>query len=188
MTADVRHPKSGLYVISGPGGVGKSTIVARLRGLPGVFYSVSATTRAPRPGEVDGRDYRFLSRDEFEKMISASAFLEYAEVAGNLYGTPGAPVTEALSAGRKVLVDVDVQGADQIRRQFPAAVLVFVEPPGVEALEERMRRRGAQSPDAIRRRIALAAIEMSRASEYDYSVVNDDLDQAVARVRSIMEV
>lgn len=188
MTAHGRQSKSALYVIAGPGGVGKSTIVARLRGLPNVFYSVSATTRAPRLGEVEGKDYRFLPRGEFEKMISAGAFLEYAEVAGNLYGTPKAPVTEALAAGRKVLVDIDVQGADQIRRQFPAAVLVFVEPPNMEALEERMRRRGAQSPEAIKRRIALAAIEMSRAPEYDYRVINDDLGQAVARITSIMEV
>lgn len=188
MTARDCQPGSALYVIAGPGGVGKSTIVARLRGLPEVSYSVSATTRAPRPGEADGRDYRFLPRTEFERMISAGELLEYAKVAGNLYGTPAAPVKEALAAGRKVLMDLDVQGADEVKRQFPEAVRVFIEPPSMEELEKRMRQRGAQSNDAIRRRMALAAVEMSRADEYDYRVVNDDLDQAVARIRSIMEV
>ena len=178
----------GIYVISGPGGVGKSAIVSRLKGLPEVFYSVSVTSRAPRPGEAEGRDFRFVPRGEFEKMAAAGEFVEYAEVAGNLYGTPGAAVTAALGRGAKVLVDIDVQGAAQVKAKFPAAKLVFIEPPSMKALEDRMTKRGAQSQEAIRERLALARREMERAGGYDYRIVNDDLDEAVANIRSIMEV
>jgi len=176
-----------LYVVSGPSGSGKTTIVSRLKGLPGLYYSVSVTTRAPRPGEVDGRDYRFVSRRKFEEMIAAGEFAEHAQVAGNLYGTPKAPLVEALDAGGKALVDIDVQGAMEIKERFPDAVLVFIEPPNMAALEERLRKRGTESEDSVRRRLDLARREMEYAPRYDYRVVNDDLDRAAAQVRSIIK-
>jgi len=181
------HGASGaIVVISGPSGSGKSTIVSRLKALPGVFYSVSVTSRPPRPGELDGRDYRFVSRGEFETMISAGAFAEHAEVVGNLYGTPKEPLLAALAMGQKAIVDLDVQGAMQIKESFPAATLVFIEPPGMDVLQERLRRRGTESADSLKKRLALAAREMTYAPRYDYRIVNGDLEQAVAEVKGII--
>jgi guanylate kinase len=175
-----------IVVISGPSGSGKSTIVSRLKALPGVFYSVSVTSRPPRPGELDGRDYTFVSRDKFERMIPAGAFAEHAEVAGNLYGTPRDPLLAALAGGRTAVVDIDVQGAMQIKESFPAATLVFIEPPSMDVLHQRLRSRGTESKESLKRRLVLAAREMAYAPRYDYRIVNDDLEQAVAEVKGII--
>jgi len=185
---DARGAGGRVFVLSGPGGVGKSTIISRLKGLPGVFCSVSVTTRRPRAGEVDGKDYRFVSSGEFQEMLAAGGFVEHATVAGNLYGTPKAPLEAALSKGGTAVMAIDVQGAAQVKKRFPEATLIFIEPPGMEALAERMKKRGAQTQESIRDRLALALREMECAPGYDFQVVNDDLEKAVAKVRSIMEV
>jgi len=177
-----------LFVVSGPSGAGKSSIVSRLRGLPGVFYSVSFTSRPPRPGEVDARDYSFVSRARFDEMVAAGEFAESADVAGNLYGTPRAPLEAALGEGRTVVVEIDVQGAAQIKEKYGSAILIFIEPPSMEALERRLRNRHTEPEDAIRRRLALAEREMQYAPRYDYRVVNDDLERAIGEVKGIMRV
>jgi len=174
-------------VISGPSGSGKSTICRALAGDAGVWLSVSATSRPPRPGETDGRDYHFLTREAFEAGIAAGRFVEHAEVFGHLYGTPREPLEAALAAGRWALLDIDVQGAMQVRRAFPDAVLVFIEPPSGEVLEARLRGRETDAPDVIGRRLAEAERELAQRDRYDHVVVNDRLDDAVARIRDILE-
>ncbi len=178
--------QSGLFVISGPSGSGKTTIVARVRETPGVFYSVSVTSRPPRRGEREGVDYHFVSRDEFERMVRDGELAEHAEVAGNLYGTPRCPLDEAIAKGRTAMVDIDVQGAMQIRKAFPAARLVFIRPPSMEDLEKRLRERGTESEESIQRRLKLARSEMEYVSKYDFVVVNDDLERAVEETKSII--
>lgn len=175
-----------LFVISGPSGSGKTTLVSRMKDLPGFFYSVSFTSRPPRPNEREGKDYYFVTRDHFETMVSQDTFAEHASVAGNLYGTPGGPLLEALAAGRNALVDIDVQGAMQIKGKFPEAVLVFIEPPSMDVLEGRLRKRGTESAEAIERRLALARREMECVEKYDYRIVNDDLERAVRDLRDIL--
>jgi len=175
-----------IVVISGPSGSGKSTICRALAGQPDVWLSVSATTRPPRPGETDGRDYHFLSREAFEEGIAAGRFVEHAEVFGHFYGTPREPLEEARSAGRWPLLDVDVQGAMQVRRVYPHAALIFIVPPSSEVLAERLRGRGTDTPEVVERRLAAAEKEMAYSKQYHHVVVNDDLDQAVARVREIL--
>jgi len=189
---NLRRSKSGetgggrLFVISGPSGSGKTTLVARMKDLPGFFYSVSVTSRPSRPNEREGKDYYFVTRGHFEKMVSQDTFAEHACVAGNLYGTPKQPLHEALAAGRNALVDIDVQGAMQIKEKFPRAVLVFIEPPSMDVLESRLRGRGTESQEAIERRLALAKREMEYAGQYDYRIVNDDLERAVRELRDIL--
>jgi guanylate kinase len=175
-----------LFVISGPSGSGKTTLVSRVKDMPGFFYSVSVTSRPPRPGEREGKDYYFVTRDHFEKMVSEDTFAEHASVAGNLYGTPKAPLVEALAAGRRAIVDIDVQGAMQIKERLRDAALVFIEPPSMEVLEERLRRRGTEREEAIERRLELARREMEYAKQYDYRIVNDDLERAVRELREIL--
>jgi guanylate kinase len=175
-----------LYVISGPSGSGKTTLVSRVKSLPGFFYSVSVTTRAPRRGEVDGRDYYFVTREKFEDMVRRGEFAEHALVAGNMYGTPNGPLMEALGAGLDAVIDIDVQGAMQIKAAFPDAVLIFIEPPSMKALEERLRGRGTESEAAIRRRLELAENEMKCAGRYDRRIVNDDLEGAVKALREVL--
>lgn len=176
-----------LYVISGPSGSGKTTLVGAVKALPGVFYSVSVTTRQPRPGEAEGVDYHFATREEFERMAAEGNLAEYAEVAGNLYGTPREPLMRALAEGKTAIVDIDVQGAMQIREKCPEARLVFIEPPSMAILEERLRGRGTESEEAVQRRLALAAREMLYAPRYPYHVINDDLDRAVRALKAIVE-
>ena len=175
-----------LFVISGPSGSGKTTIIKSLKWLPGIFYSVSATSRAPRPGEADGRDYWFVTREQFEKMAREGLFAEHAEVAGNFYGTPAGQLDKALAEGRAAVVDIDVQGAMQIKRKFPQATLVFIEPPDIKALEARLRKRGTESEAVVERRLALARREMECAKDYDYRVVNDSLEEATRRIKDII--
>ena len=179
--------KGVLFVVSGPSGVGKGTINKRLFEQFGdrVAYSVSATTREPREGEVNGREYFFISRQEFEKRVANNEFLEHAEYAGNCYGTPRDYVLSLLQRGVSVILEIDVQGAMQVKRRMPESVSVFILPPSFEELEHRLRGRGTETPEKIERRLAAAKAEMARAPEYDYQIVNDDLDAAYARLREI---
>ena len=157
-----------------------------LERLPGLTLSVSCTTRAPRPGEVDGRDYRFVSPPEFDRLIEEGAFLEWAEVYGHRSGTLLAPVAEELERGRDVLLEIDVQGAAQVRSRMPRAILVFLVPPSKADLAERLRARGSEDRQALDRRLREADEEMAKASWFDHVVVNDDIDRAAATVAAII--
>lgn len=166
------------FVVSGPSGVGKTTLVRQaLRDIPGLRLSVSCTTRAPRPGEVDGRDYHFVTEDAFRAGLAAGRFLEHAEVYGNLYGTPRKEL-DPLADGTSVLLDVDVRGAAQVRAAGVAAVHVFLLPPSLAALEARLRARSTDDDATIARRMSQAAEQLAEAPRYDYVVVNDDLPTA----------
>jgi len=176
-------------VFSAPSGAGKSTIVRevlRRRPVPGMGLSVSATTRPKRPGEVEGRDYYFLSEEEFRERMGRGEFVEWAKVHGHLYGTPKKAVEEALEEGKVLLLEIDVQGARQVRRTFPDSVLVFVAPPSLEVLEERLRARGRDPEEEVRRRLEAAPRELSEAGSYNYIVVNGDLEEAVRAVEAIL--
>jgi guanylate kinase len=176
-----------LLVIAGPSGAGKGTIVQRLKERePTLRWSVSWTTRAPREGEVEGVDYHFATREEFERLRDAGGFLEWFEVYADLYGTPDAPVREHLAAGHSVLLEIDVQGALAVREKYPEAVLVFVRPPSREEQRARLERRGKDSPEQIERRLAAAADEERQAARFDHQVENDDVDRAVAEVAAIL--
>ena len=176
-----------LFVVSGPSGVGKGTINRRLFEEFGerVAFSVSATTRGPREGEANGREYFFISRQEFEKRVANNEFLEHAQYAGNCYGTPRDYVLGLLERGVSVILEIDVQGAQQVKRSMPESVSVFILPPSYEELEHRLRGRGTETPEKIERRLAAAKREMEAASGYDYRIVNDDLDAAYAQLRGI---
>ncbi|MGZ4128487.1 MAG: guanylate kinase [Actinomycetota bacterium] len=174
--------------MSGPSGAGKTSIAAGvLRRRPDIVLSVSSTTRAPRAGERDGVDYRFLSEDAFDDLASSGGFLEHARVHGNRYGTPRAPVEAALAQGKTVLLEIDVQGARAIRRAVPDAVLVFVEPPSREVLRERLHRRQTEDDASFSLRMANAEHELEAAAEFDHRVVNDDLEAAVGEVLRILD-
>jgi guanylate kinase len=175
-----------MLVISGPSGAGKSTICKRLLEDPRVVFSVSATTRKPRPGEVDGREYHFLTVDEFRRRLEHGEFLEHAEVYGNLYGTLRAPMREALDAGKVYLLEIDVQGANQLRALEEPGVYVFIAPPDFEELRKRLKSRGTESPEVLERRLHKAEDEWRERVNYDHVVVNDDLERAVAEVRRIV--
>jgi guanylate kinase len=174
-----------MLVVSGPSGSGKSTICKRLMADPRVEFSVSATTRAPRTGEVDGRDYRFLDKTRFRKEIERGAFIEWAEVHGNLYGTPREPMERALAAGKVFLVEIDVQGGAQLKALGLPGIYVFIEPPDVGSLRTRLELRGTDTPEVIERRMAKALEEMRAKERYDHVVVNADLERAVAEVRAL---
>jgi guanylate kinase len=180
--------KGRLVVLVGPSAVGKSTVVRCVRErLPELVFSVSATTRDPRPGEVDGRDYRFVSRAEFDAMISSGDLLEWADIHGGLQrsGTPAAPVRAALAEGLPVLIEVDLEGARSIRRVMPEAVLVFLAPPSWEELVDRLRSRGTESPEVIERRLATARVELAARDEFDTVIVNDTVTSACAQLVSL---
>ncbi|CAM5302632.1 Guanylate kinase OS=Tsukamurella paurometabola (strain ATCC 8368 / DSM / CCUG 35730 / CIP 100753/ JCM 10117 / KCTC 9821 / NBRC 16120 / NCIMB 702349 / NCTC 13040) OX=521096 GN=gmk PE=3 SV=1 [Tsukamurella paurometabola] len=176
-------------VLVGPSAVGKSSVVGRLRKeVPDLFFSVSATTRDPRPGEVDGRDYHFVGDHGFDRLIADGDLLEWAEIHGGLQrsGTPSKPVYQALEAGRPVLVEVDPAGAESVKAALPEAVTVFLSPPSWAELERRLRGRGTESPEVIDRRLETARAEMATRDDYDAVVVNDDLDRAVAELVSLL--
>jgi guanylate kinase len=176
--AAVSEP-SRLTVLSGPSGVGKGSVVAEIRRrYPDVWLSVSATTRAPRPGEVDGVQYHFVTRAEFERMAADGRMLEWAEYAGNLYGTPRGPVEERLAAGRPALLEIELQGARQVRRAMPEAHLVFLAPPSREELARRLVGRGTEDEAAIAERLGVAEVEMAAACEFDVVLVNDTIQHA----------
>lgn len=179
--------KGMLVVVSGPSGSGKTTIVrALLERLP-VRRSVSATTRPIREGEVNGKNYYFLSRKEFEDRIARGGFLEYAEYAGQLYGTPRAPVEQALERGETIILEIEVQGARIVRKAFPEALTIFIRPPGLEEAERRLRdRHRGESEAEIQRRMEIARREMACAGEFDHQVVNDDLETAIGETAQII--
>lgn len=174
-----------MVLISGPSGCGKSTIIQRLLSVPQVEFSVSATTRPIRDGEVDGVDYHFLSKEEFRSRVEDGAFIEWAEVYGNLYGTLRAPMEAAIQADRVFLVEIDVQGALQLRALGEEGVFVFIAPPSFEELQKRLVGRGTEAAEVIERRLKKAEDEYRERVKYDHVVVNDDLDRAVAEVRSL---
>jgi len=177
-----------LLVLAGPSGGGKTTVCRRIVGSrPDVRFSVSATTRAPRPGERDGADYRFLSRESFDALVEADGLLEWAEVHGERYGTPRETLSNASEGGSHLLLDIDVQGARQVREREPGAVLVFLLPPTGDVLVERLRRRGSEDEEAVRRRLRTALSELEAVQEFDYVVVNDDLDVTVGAVQAILD-
>jgi guanylate kinase len=176
-----------LVVISGPSGVGKDTIIEGLLKLdPNLRYSVSCTTRPVRPGEVDGVNYSFVSRQDFEKLIAAGHFLEHASYAGNLYGTPAAPVEVARAEGHDILLKIEVAGAQQVRRRVPDALFIFIAPPTTEELVRRQELRSRETNQDMAERRRIAGKEMAHARDYDHVVVNDDLDGAVAEVLEII--
>jgi len=178
-----------MFVLSSPSGAGKTTLSRMLmEAMPGLRMSVSTTTRAKRPGEVEGRDYHFVDKTRFEEMVKRGELLEWATVFDNRYGTPRAPVEAALSAGQDVLFDIDWQGTQQLREKARADVVsVFILPPSAADLEKRLHSRAQDSADVIRRRMSRASHEMSHWAEYDYIVINHDVDAAFAEVQSILK-
>ena len=175
-------------IISAPSGGGKTTIARRLlQERKDLGYSVSCTTRTPRPSEVDGRDYHFLTRDQFLERQSRGDFAEWAEVHGNLYGTLRSEIARVLASGRHVVMDIDVQGANQLRVAFPESVTVFVLPPSAEVLLDRLRKRKTESPQELAARLNSALLELRSVEEYEYVVVNDDLGRAVQQIGSILD-
>ncbi len=171
--------RGNLLVVSGPAGAGKGTLVSRLSDrVSDVWVSVSATTRSPRPGEVDGVHYFFYDEDQFDRAVAEGGMLEWAHVHGHRYGTPRATVEQKMAEGRQVVLEIDVQGAFQVRDMIPEAKLIFIEPPSLEVLEARLRGRGTEAEDEVIRRMKTAEVELSRKMEYDVQLVNDDLDQA----------
>ncbi|WP_274361554.1 guanylate kinase [Paenibacillus thermotolerans] len=177
-----------LLVLSGPSGVGKGTLCARLRELaPDLVYSVSATTRAPRAGEVEGKNYFFTSRERFRDMIDRGELLEWAEYVGNFYGTPKRFVEETIEQGRDIILEIEVQGAMQVKRNFPEAVFIFLLPPSLPELLSRITGRGTESESVIQSRMQTATEELKLIEQYDYAVVNDVVDDACKRIRSIIQ-
>jgi guanylate kinase len=176
-----------LVVVSGPSGAGKSTLIrASLEAVPELAYSVSATTRAPREGEVDGHDYIFLSRKEFERWIDEDRFLEWAEYSGNLYGTPEQKVEEYLRNGRSVILEIELQGARKVREKRPDAVMVFVRAPSLEETRKRLEGRATEDDKALEARMTTALKEVEARSEFDYEVVNAEREQAREGIIRIM--
>ena len=179
--------KGCLIVVSGPSGTGKGTVCAALLArYPQIAYSVSATTRAPRPGEKEGVNYYFLDKPVFEKMIADGELLEWAEVFGNYYGTPFRKIQDRLAAGQDILLEIDTQGAMSVKKRFPNGIFIFLLPPSIAELERRIRGRGADDEESIRRRLASSTGEIAVAKEYRYVVVNEDVEKSVATIWSIL--
>jgi len=186
-TSSQRSPEGTLLVISGPSGVGKSSVIDAVRARTGARFSVSATTRAPRSGEIDGREYHFVDDDTFTELVRSGRMLEWAEYGGYRYGTPRDPVVEMLGRGTHVILDIENDGAHQVKAAYPQAVLVFLMPPSRSELERRLRARGDTDPDDAAVRLAVADEQMEDAARtYDYLVTNDDLEAAISRVVSIL--
>jgi guanylate kinase len=177
-----------LYVIAAPSGGGKTSLLkALIARRPGIEFSVSCTTRNPRPGEADGRDYHFIGRKDFERLVDAGEFIEHANVFGNLYGTRRSVVEAALAEGRDLILEIDWQGARQVRERLPEAVQIFILPPSRAELESRLRKRGSDSEDVIAERLKESTLEMSHWSDFDYVIVNRDFNQALAELNAIFD-
>lgn len=184
---DEKSHKGLLIVISGPSGSGKGTVLSRVfERRTGLFYSVSATTRAPRPGEINGQHYYFLTREEFEEKIKAGGMLEYAQYCGNYYGTPRRAVEEKRAGGLDVVLEIEVQGAALVKKACPDCVTIFIAPPSKEELERRLRGRGAEDDEVIKKRLETAVSEIEHAFDYDYIVVNDEVEKAAEKIDSII--
>jgi guanylate kinase len=176
-----------LFVVSSPSGGGKGTLIQRvLNKIPNLSYSVSFTTRAPRAGEVDGREYFFVPREKFEQMVAANEFLEWANVHGKLYGTSSRQVFEEIAAGRDIILEVDVQGAASVRSLVPDSVSVFILPPSFEILKQRLIARGTDSPDELEVRLRNAPVELKAYSTFQYVIINDELDRAADQLSAII--
>jgi guanylate kinase len=175
--------KGKLVVITGPSGVGKGSIVKSLLAKnPDIFLSISATTRLPREGEIDGKHYYFLSRLQFEEMITNSQLLEWAEYTENYYGTPKQPVLEQIEQGKIVILEIEVLGANQVKESFPSTIRIFILPPSIEELEKRLRERGTDAEEVIVKRLTKAKEELAVSHEFDYQIINDTLEKAIAEV------
>lgn len=184
--AAARSSAGRLFVISAPSGAGKTTISSRLQEGGLLRVSVSHTTRPPRAGEKDGGEYFFVGREEFLRMRDEGAFLEWAEVFGHYYGTGAEWVRGRLAERADILLEIDVQGARQVRRAMPEAVLIFIRPPSADALAARLKSRGKDAPEVVARRLKAAAAEMARANEFDHVIINDDLERAIAEIRAVI--
>jgi guanylate kinase len=183
LTPTSTSPAGKLVVLTGPSGVGKGTLVRKLiQRHPELYLSISATTRSPRDGEIDGQDYYFLDRVEFEAKIAAGDLLEWAEFAGNYYGTPKTAIRDQLDRGESVLLEIELEGARQVRQLFDQAISVFILPPSIDELEHRLRTRARDTDEAIVKRLARAEIEIAAASEFDIQIVNDDLETALVHL------
>ncbi len=181
--------KGRVYIISGPSGSGKDSVLKKVfERMPDISFSISSITRPMRPGEVEGEKYNFISREKFEEMLANNQLLEHNVFVGNYYGTPKAPVVECIENGRDMLIEVDVNGAKQIREKMPEAVSIFIMPPSLEILKKRLTGRGTDSTEVIEKRLYEALREIECAKDYDYIVVNDDLDIAADDFVSIMSV
>ncbi len=181
--ASDRQFRGKLIVLTGPSGVGKGTLVQiLLQRHPELYLSISATTRSPRPGEVHGQHYYFISRADFEKMISDGALLEWAEFAGNYYGTPRLPVEQKIAEGKTILLEIELEGANQVSASLPDALRIFILPPSFSILEQRLRDRAQDSEAAIVRRLQRARLEMDAAKQFDRQIVNDDLETALQQL------
>lgn len=180
--------KGTLYVFTGPSGAGKGTLLSRLRAEDArIFYSISATTRAPRPGEIDGEHYYFLAKADFERKIEQNAFLEYAKYVDNYYGTLEAPVEQKLAAGFDVILEIEVQGAMQVKEKRPDAVMVFIAPPSFEELARRLRDRGTEDEEKVRKRLETAQKELESMNLFDHVVMNDEIERAVQELHEILD-
>jgi len=177
-----------LFIVAAPSGAGKSTLVnALLKQEPAIKLSISTTTRQPRPGEVDGREYHFTSADDFVARADAGEFLEWAEVHGNYYGTSRLVVEDVMKAGTDVLLEIDWQGARQVRKQFPSTVGIFIVPPSIAALEERLHKRGQDEPHVITKRLLAAGGEIAHAPDFDYVIINDEFNVALSEMSAIVK-
>jgi guanylate kinase len=187
LTRFARPDRGALFVVTGASGTGKTTLVKEaLATIPNLRFSVSATTRAPRVGEVSGRDYHFVSQERYAEMVEAGAFLEWAEVYGNRYGTLREPVEAALARGESILLEIDAQGAAQVRAVLPDAVFIFILPPSIDTIEARLRGRSTDSEAIIQRRLADARLQLSRCGEFEYLLVNDDLNSGYDQLQAIL--
>ena len=176
-----------LIVLTGPSGVGKGTLVrSLLQSHPELYLSVSVTTRSPRPGEINGKNYYFVNREQFEQMIAQEQLLEWAQFAGNCYGTPRQQVEEKIQQGKSVLLEIELEGARQIRTSFPQAMRIFILPPSMQELEQRLRGRGQDSEEAIARRLRRAEEEINAAGEFDFKIVNDNFETALKDIEAAL--
>ncbi len=186
-TTEERLHLGRLIVLTGPSGVGKGTLMrSLLKRHPELYYSVSVTTRSPRPGEIDGKDYYFISRSKFEQLLAEGEFLEWAEFAGNYYGTPREAVLNQIHFGKLVVLEIELKGARQIRASFPSAFSIFILPPSFDELEKRIRDRAQDSEEAIARRLVRAQEEIQAADEFDIQIINDDFETALNDIETVL--